>query len=134
MFEFLQKIFQKEKRVAEREVAPAPQEPIPFDFKKEMNKRVREDIRPILKKNGFKMRKPKKYIRERNGLLQEISFEIHQSKLRTWSNFMPLYMPWLGVVNWGTSSSNVDTSLRGENPYAGYDDIGISDWPPEKVV
>lgn len=132
MFGLFKKLLQIEKSAAEQEVAPA--EPIDFNFKKEINKRIREDIRPFLVKNGFKMRKPATYIRERNGLLQEICFVIHKSNLRTWSSFMPLYMPWLNVMTWGTSSSYVDSEFPDKDLLVGYDDVWVSDWPEEKTI
>lgn len=134
MFKFFQKLFQKSDTSCEQETTPAAPEPVDFDFKKEIGKRIREDIRPFLKQNGFKMWKRNHYIRERNGLLQMICFEIRRDKLRTWSSFMPLCIPWLNVVRWGTCSSNVDITLQREDPYAGYNDIWCTDWPPEKVI
>ncbi|MDO4944724.1 MAG: hypothetical protein Q4E74_05930, partial [Ruminococcus sp.] len=47
-----------------------------FDIKKELRKKIRKEIRPILYEQGFVLNKPTSYIRETNGLLQQFYFQL----------------------------------------------------------
>ncbi|GEM_PF-6906327 len=108
-------------------VSRAAAEKTTFDFKKAIIQRIREDIRPFLKENGFVLLPSNTYIRERNGLMQIIYFQVRKTELRPWSYFMPVYLPRMGVVNWGIRDDHVDATLWGRNPYAGYGSVFCAD-------
>lgn len=85
-----------------------------FDIKKELRKKIRKEIRPILYEQGFVLNKPTSYIRETNGLLQQFYFQLRTCGLRPWVSYRPVFDTRC-IVSIGTDNTG---ALIG--PYSGF--------------
>lgn len=102
------------------------------DVKKAQKEYIRQELRPILYEQGFKLSKPTTYVRERNGLLQEFYFRVEVYRLRPWVSLRPIFDA-RNIVTFGMDSAYTNDV---KSPYYGYNwvtfpigrTIGISEW------
>ena len=99
-----------------------------FDFKKEIKEQLRKDLRPVLYAQGFILSKPTTYIREKEGLLQELYFKVEKGRLRPWASYRPIFDT-RPIVTFGTDA--IYPSCDSPNPYSGYNWVFLDDWTCE---
>lgn len=99
-----------------------------FDFKKEVKEQIRKDLRPDLYAQGFILNKPTTYMREKDGLLQELYFKVEKGRLRPWASYRPIFDA-RPIVNFGTDA--IYPSCDSPNPYSGYKWVFLDDWTCE---
>ena len=108
-----------------------------MDVKKCLKDYIRQELRPILYAQGFKLSKPTTYVRERDGLLQEFYFRVEVSRLRPWVSIRPIFEGRSHIVTFGTDYIH---AWDVESPYRGFTwvtfdvtrkTIGMSEWEEE---
>lgn len=102
-----------------------------FDFKKEITAQIRKDLRPVLYAQGFTLNKTTTYIRENDGLLQQLYFKLEHGRLRPWASYRPIFDA-RPIVDFGTDA--IYPSCDSPNPYSGYNWVLLDDWTCEDSV
>lgn len=67
-----------------------------FDFKKELQAQINNQLRPILKESGFKMGRKNMFLRETGGLIQYIELYFKRIELLFSAGVTPMYDPFNG--------------------------------------
>ena len=86
-----------------------------YNFKKAMQKNINEKIQPLLFSENFIKYASNKYVREMDNLVQIISFSISKDRLKAFAMFIPIYLPWDNIMNYGIEITGSSVkSLLGE--------------------
>lgn len=72
-----------------------------YDFKKAMQQNIKDNFKPLLLSNSFTKTGNSKYIREKAGLVQLITFRIEKDRLKAFASFFPLCFPVDYILTYG---------------------------------
>ena len=72
-----------------------------YNFKKAMQILINNNMQPILVKNNFKKIKKNYFVREKEDLVQIISFSINKYNLYAYAYLLPIYMPCDYICDYG---------------------------------
>lgn len=81
-----------------------------YKFKKAIQQNIIENIQPLLFENKFIRCSKNKYVREFDNLVQFISFSITKDSLKAFAIYIPIFLPWDNLMNYGieiTGSSGI---------------------------
>lgn len=81
-----------------------------YDFQKAVRQFIRQEIRPLLRDEGFAEYRPFQFARERSGLAQFITFSIQKRQLKAFAYFLPVWSFCDTVMEYGieiTGSSGI---------------------------
>lgn len=87
-----------------------------YDFQIAMKQNVREKIEPLLYENKFKKSTQRKYVREMDGLIQEICIGVGKHRIRAFALYIPVFLPFDSILEYGIEISSYEASklLGGE--------------------
>ena len=63
-----------------------------YDFKRAMQAHINKDFAPLLVNNGFTAYKKNRYVRERNQIIQIISFRLEKDRVKVHATFLPVFI------------------------------------------
>ena len=72
-----------------------------FDFKKAFEKEISAKIAPLLKDSDFGKYKKNAFVREKDNLVQIISFQIKKDQLKAFAIYLPIYVPYDYILSFG---------------------------------
>ena len=81
-----------------------------YDFKKAMQFNVDNRFAHLLKNNGFIKYKKNKYVREKNQIVQIVSFQVGKDRMKVFAMFIPIYVTTDNCLEYGIE-------LTGSNGY-----------------
>ena len=64
-----------------------------IEFKKWVQEQIKSNLIPTFQLKGFKKGRTNCYIRERNEIVQFVTFHLKQEKVRVWGGSSPVYFP-----------------------------------------
>jgi hypothetical protein len=81
-----------------------------YNFNKAMQHNINENIQPLLISHNFTKFSPNKYVRELDGLLQFIYFNVGKERVKAFAFYIPIYFPYDNLLSFGieiTGSSGI---------------------------
>lgn len=85
-----------------------------YNFKKAMQENIKENLEPLLSSKKFIRYGNSKYVREINNLLQIIEFQITKDSLKAFATYLPIYLPWDGLMCFGIEVTGTKNLKSGE--------------------
>lgn len=79
-----------------------------YNFKKAMQDNINKSFAEILFKNGFKKYKVDRYARERDQIVQIITFQIEKDRMKVYSMFIPIYVSADYYLEYGIQLTGAD--------------------------